>query len=298
MNRAQKHPSPALGDVSRGGGHFLYPLLSVRTAAVRLPYLWPMRLVRPSRRLGQCFLKDDALARKIARALRPAAPSVIEVGGGGGMLTRALQATYPDKTLWVVEVDPYWAEKLRRAHPDVQVLHQDFLQWAFEADVPAPVSVVGNFPYSISGPLVVHVMQRATYVPSWGGMWQREVARRLTARPGGRDYGILSVLVGAFYQRTYLFDVPPTAFSPQPKVWSAVTRFERKSRLPAVTPDHLLRVIKVGFRHRRKKLKNNIPAAWLPVFAELGIDQLRAEAVDIATWIRAAERLANLQHRP
>ncbi len=254
-----------------------------------------MALTSSPRRLGQCFLKDHSLALKIARALAPSAPTIIEVGGGGGMLTRALKETYPDRTLWVVEVDSSWVRHLRRAFPGIRVIHKDFLRWSFEKEVEGDVSIVGNFPYSISGALVVHIMKRTARVPSWGGMWQREVARRLTARPGNKTYGILSVLVGAYYHREYLFEVSPAAFTPRPSIWSAVTRFVRKKKMPAVHPLQLLQVVKTAFRHRRKKLKNSIPPAWQGVFTELGIAQHRAEAVAIETWIRATELLANLQ---
>ncbi len=250
---------------------------------------------RRRRKWGQCFLRDPSLARKIARALAPTAPTLVEVGGGAGILTQALREEYPHKDLWVVEVDPQWARRLRERFPHLPIVNADFLRWRFEAAVPGPVSIVGNFPYSISGALAVHVVQRVEKVPSWGGMWQREVARRLVAQPATPDYGLPSVFVGAFYRREYLFDVGPTAFRPRPKVWSAVTRFVRRSDTEGLDPTILLKLLKTAFAHRRKKLRNNLPPEWLEALADFGLADLRAEQVDVDTWAAAARRFATLQ---
>ncbi len=247
------------------------------------------------RSLGQCFLRDTSLALRIARILRPLTDHLVEVGGGSGMLTQALQSTYPGRSLWVVEIDAHWAEVLRRRFPHVTVVETDFLHWDAPAQIGTSYSVMGNFPYSISGPLAIRVVTMVQWVPFWGGMWQEEVARRLVADPGTKDYGILSVLVGAFYRAELLFRVSPSAFYPRPKVWSALTRFYRRPILPAITPADLLHVLQHAFRHRRKKLRNNLPGEWLDAVEDLKLADLRAEQVDVDTWITATERFATLQ---
>lgn len=215
--------------------------------------------VKPKKALGQHFLRDDAVARRIVDALEPLHPDkLLEIGPGEGMLTEKLLPRYPG--LRIVEVDEESVAHLRAVyHLDAdRLFHEDFLRWKFPE---GHWVVIGNFPYNISSQIVFRVLDHRDQVDGLVGMFQKEVAQRIASPPGSRDYGILSVLCQTFYRVEYLFTVGENAFFPPPKVKSGVLRMERKKDY---TPDcderFLFTLVKTAFNQRRKMLRNSIRA--------------------------------------
>ncbi len=264
----------------------------------------PPQRVRPNGRngeppkkksLGQHFLRAEDDAARIAAALEPLPEGgrVLEVGPGAGALTVHLLAR-GDLSLWACEFDDHWAAALPERFPALagRVLHRDFLRLRPEELPPAPFAVAGNFPYNISSQIVFRILDWRDAVPVAVGMFQREVARRLAAGPGSKEYGVLSVLCAVWYEVEYLFELPPEAFDPPPKVHSAVVRLRRRRREPVPDPEGLRRLVKAAFAMRRKKLRNALKG-WAS--AERLADPLfdrRAEELDPAAYEALAAELS------
>ena len=243
--------------------------------------------VRAKKHLGQHFLHDGAVARRIAAA----APAglAIEVGPGTGALTRPLLER-GDVDLYVIDVDGESAAYLR-AHvgPEAgwgedRVVEGDFLVW--DPDTAGglagrPFHVLGNFPYNISTQILFRVLDLRDRVPAVTGMFQKEVAERVCAPHGSRTYGILSVLLQTYYDARYLFTVGPGAFTPPPKVDSGVLELRRTDRDPGVPYPHLLAVVKAAFNQRRKTLRNALRSGGY-----------RIDAIDPSVLDRRAEQLS------
>jgi 16S rRNA (adenine1518-N6/adenine1519-N6)-dimethyltransferase len=218
-------------------------------------------LNRPKKSLGQHFLNSTDFARAVADAISPGTRNVVEVGPGRGMLTQFLIGRF-DRLL-LIEKDTALAQGLAErwgSQPGVVVREADFLDFdlaGFWRDV--DYSVVGNFPYNISSQIVIRVLDQRAHVSEMVGMFQLEVAQRIVASPGSKDYGILSVLTAAAYDGKLLFRVPPGAFSPPPKVMSAVIRLSRKSGFDLPCSYQSLRtVVRQAFGQRRKMLRNSL----------------------------------------
>ncbi|HOI50347.1 MAG TPA: 16S rRNA (adenine(1518)-N(6)/adenine(1519)-N(6))-dimethyltransferase RsmA, partial [Prolixibacteraceae bacterium] len=183
-----------------------------------------MNFVKAKKNLGQHFLKDRNIARKIVDSLHAeTVHSVLEVGPGMGVLT-AFLLQRPGITLTVAEIDPESVVYLKEHFPELTpgILEADFLMLDLSVLFPGNVAVIGNFPYNISSQIFFKVLENRTRVPEVVGMVQKEVAERISAGPGSKTYGILSVLLQAFYHIEYLFTVGEKVFAPPPKVKSAV----------------------------------------------------------------------------
>ncbi len=234
-----------------------------------------MKKVRAKKHLGQHFLNDQHIAMQIVEAL-PAHPStVIEVGPGMGVLTRHL-IQIGDIDLWLAEIDAESVTYLHHHFPQLlsKTIAGDFLKLDLKVYFTGSFSVIGNFPYNISSQIFFKVLEYRSQVASVTGMVQREVGRRLTAPPGSREYGILSVLMQAFYDPEYLFTVDEHVFSPPPKVKSAVVRFTRNDTTQLACNEKLFfRVVKTAFNQRRKTLRNSLKAMGI-VPADMGLDEL------------------------
>ncbi len=249
--------------------------------------------MRARKSLGQHFLRDKRAIARIVEAI-PEHAAVLEIGPGPGALTGHLlrRATH----LTVVEADDrfaaHWSE--RAAHdPHLSVVHADVLQ-VIDEIIPqvAPEWIAGNLPYNISGPLTA----RLAGISLSGGMvlmYQREVAERLLAAPGGRTRGGLSVLARHHYHLKRLLLLPPGAFSPPPKVHSAVLLFTPHARPSECSYAALQQAVRQGFGHRRKMLANNFRGLLAQEdWDEMGIDAaMRPEQLDDAAWTRLARRL-------
>lgn len=220
-----------------------------------------MKLVKPKKFLGQHFLKDLEIARAIADTVDacPGIP-VLEVGPGMGVMTQFL-ITKP-RPLKVVEIDFESVAYLRRNYPQLeeQIIEDDFLKMHLERTFDGqPFVLTGNYPYNISSQIFFKMLDYKHLIPCCTGMIQKEVAERIAARPGNKTYGILSVLIQAWYDVEYLFTVHENVFNPPPKVKSAVIRMTRNGTERLACDEALFRqVVKTTFNQRRKTLRNSI----------------------------------------
>lgn len=216
--------------------------------------------VRPKKALGQHFLKDHNIARKIVDALEAPANNVLEVGPGTGILTKYL---LEKETLncCFLDTDREAYDYLRKSFSDhtEKFVKADFLEVDPDKFFKGPYSVIGNLPYNISSQIFFKILEHRNKVPEVVAMIQREVADRISSPPGSKQYGILSVLLQAFYEIDFLFGVNPQVFDPPPKVKSAVIRLKRNNLtdLPCDEKKFFL-VVKQAFNYRRKTLRNSL----------------------------------------
>lgn len=230
-----------------------------------------MDKVRAKKHLGQHFLTEPAIAMRIAEALPPLAAHVLEIGPGTGILTRALlERSIPD--LHLVEIDSESVAYLLHHHPNLKgrITEGDFLDMPLETHFGgAPFYVVGNFPYNISSQILFRVVEDPLRVQGLVGMFQREVARRITAGHGNKDYGILTVLAHTWYRCEYLFTVNEGSFNPPPRVKSGVIRLTRNERTALPIPYSFFKtVVKLSFGQRRKALRNSLAPVLNPHLAK------------------------------
>jgi 16S rRNA (adenine1518-N6/adenine1519-N6)-dimethyltransferase len=220
-----------------------------------------MRAVKPKKFLGQHFLKDLKIAQDIADTVDavPELP-VLEVGPGMGVLTQFL--VNKQRLVKVVEVDFESVAYLREAYPSLEdhIIEDDFLKMNLERVFEGKQFVLtGNYPYNISSQIFFKMLDNKNLIPCCTGMIQKEVAERIAAGPGSKTYGILSVLIQAWYHVEYLFTVSETVFNPPPKVKSAVIRMTRNETMELGCDEKLFKlVVKTTFNQRRKTLRNSI----------------------------------------
>lgn len=249
--------------------------------------------VRAKKELGQHFLTDLDIAKQIADAVDiSVCKRVTEVGPGMGVLTQFLQQR-AGIDLNVVEIDEESVAYLQKNFPpELDIIQGDFLQMSFAEKT----NVIGNFPYNISTQIFFHVLSYRDFVPSVVGMLQKEVAARLAAPAGKREGGVLSVLLQAFYDVEYLFEVGSDKFNPPPKVQSAVIRCTRNSVTDLGCDEVAFkRVVKGAFSQRRKMLRNSLYATF-PKLAQDKVDheffKLRAENLTIAQFVELTNFVA------
>ncbi|WP_454960630.1 16S rRNA (adenine(1518)-N(6)/adenine(1519)-N(6))-dimethyltransferase RsmA [Capnocytophaga leadbetteri] len=219
-----------------------------------------MELVKAKKHLGQHFLKDLNIAQKIADTLSLANyKKVVEIGAGMGVLTQFLLKK--DTEVYVVEIDKESVAYLEAHYPELRgkIIADDFLKYDIVGYLREPFAIIGNFPYNISTQIVFKLLELRDYVPEFSGMFQKEVAERICEREGSKTYGILSVLVQAFYEATYLFTVSEGVFNPPPKVKSGVLRLVRKPNYHLDCDEALFfTIVKTTFNQRRKTLRNSL----------------------------------------
>lgn len=245
-------------------------------------------MVRPKKSLGQHFLTDRKVAERIVDSFQPATgASVVEIGPGTGALTRFLVDRFACPVL--LEVDSESVEYLRANYSPEQiaVMHTDFLRSGFECVPEGPVAVIGNFPYNISSQIFFKILEHRDRVGLVVGMLQKEVAQRMAAPPGSRTYGILSVLLQAYYEVKVLFHVPPGVFHPPPKVMSSVIRLDRNQVGKLSCDEELfVKVVKTAFGQRRKTLRNALKGLNLrPGFYASERMGLRAEQLSVSDFV-------------
>ena len=217
-------------------------------------------MVRPKKHLGQHFLTDQNIAREVVESLSYPVKNLLEIGPGTGILTRILL----EKSIGnfgVVEVDPESVSHLRHEFPEMvdQVIEADFLTFNLETFCKDRLTLIGNFPYNISSQILFRVLHYRQIVDEVVGMFQKEVAERIASPPGSKSYGILSVLLQAFYRIEYLFTVGKTVFHPPPNVQSAVIRLQRNENESLECNEELFfEVVKTAFNQRRKMLRNSL----------------------------------------
>jgi len=223
-----------------------------------------MGRVQPKKKLGQHFLKDTGIAGEIAASLTGEGySSVLEIGPGMGILTGFLiERGFPD--FRVIEIDNESVHYLHDNFPDLKtILTGDFLSMDIDSYFSGKMAIIGNFPYNISTQIFFKVLKHREKVVEIAGMLQKEVAERICAGPGSKTYGILSVLLQAYYKTEYLFTVSENVFSPPPKVKSGVIRLIRNDVSNLDCDEGLfVRVVKACFNQRRKTLRNSVRAAF------------------------------------
>lgn len=257
-----------------------------------------MAEVRAKKALGQHFLTDLNIARKIATALSGGSPEnpdkVLEVGCGMGVLTQFLLQR-DDIVTYGAEIDSESVEYLHVHYPDFapRLSEGDFLKMDLKECYGERLKIIGNFPYNISSQIFFKVLENRDIVPECVGMIQREVAVRLAEPPGSKEYGILSVLLQAWYDIEYLFTVGEKVFNPPPKVKSAVIRLVRNNVEHLDCDEQLfIKVVKASFGQRRKMLRNSLKAAFGNFggrehqFFTMRAEQLSvADFVELTNWV-------------
>jgi 16S rRNA (adenine1518-N6/adenine1519-N6)-dimethyltransferase len=254
-----------------------------------------MHKVDPKKRLGQHFLKDKSICERIANLYgsQAIAPRVMEIGPGMGALTEFLLKR-PELDTWCMEVDDESVLYLDRHFPSLKgkVIFGDFLREDLTPIMAGEkMGVIGNFPYNISSQILFKCLEYRNQIPEIVGMFQKEVALRLAEKPGSKTYGILSVLLQAFYDIEYCFTVDEHVFSPPPKVKSAVIRCVRNERETLGCDEKLfIQVVKTSFNQRRKTMRN----ALKPIIqqADLPFLDLRAERLSVDDFIELTKQIA------
>jgi len=235
--------------------------------------------------LGQHFLKDENICRKIVDELTKCAfTNLLEVGPGGGALTKYL-LQLPHIHFKAVEVDDEKVAYLQHHYPELKdkIIHQSFLDMAKPFD--EPFAIVGNFPYNISTQIVFKILEWKADVPCMVGMFQKEVAQRFAAKEGSKVYGVTSVLVQAYYEVIYLFDVSENSFIPPPKVKSGVIKLLPKPQ-PAAIKDEasFTLLVKTAFGQRRKTLRNACKSLFTNDILQQDIFNKRAEQLSVTDF--------------
>lgn len=253
-------------------------------------------MVKPKKHLGQHFLKDESICLDIANALTGHGhyKKVVEVGPGTGALTKFLLEKKEFDT-YVVEIDRESVAYLKEHYPDLKILEESFLNIDFNKFGEGNIAVIGNFPYNISSQILFKVLEERNRVPEVVGMFQKEVAQRIAEKPGTKTYGILSVLLQAYYDIEYLFTVDEDVFDPPPKVKSGVIRLVRNAteKLPC-DEKKFKQVVKMAFNQRRKTIRNSIKPLLGGIDTSDPIFQERPEQLGVDEFVRLVGMLPDL----
>lgn len=256
-----------------------------------------MNRVRAKKHLGQHFLKDESIAEQIASSLTENSPkTVLEIGPGMGVLTKYLikNEAYD---VHAVELDRDSVKYLESKFPELhgKIIQGDFLKLALDQHFDDQFSIIGNFPYNISSQILFKIIDYKELVPEMVGMFQKEVAERVAAKHGSKTYGIISVLLQAYYDIEYLFTVHEDVFDPPPKVKSGVIRITRKDNLELpCDPKLFKRVVKTGFNQRRKTLSNSLKSILLDLKPENEIFRKRPEQLSVQEFFELTNLVEEL----
>jgi len=252
--------------------------------------------VRAKKHLGQHFLKDENIAKKIADSLTEIGYNdVLEIGPGMGILTKFLLEK--KFNTHVIEIDSESVEYLKAHYLNLsdRIISKDFLKINLEDYFnDRPLAIIGNFPYNISSQIVFKTLENRHRIPEFSGMFQKEVAQRIAQKPGSKAYGILSVLTQAFYNVEYLFTVSPNVFNPPPKVDSGVIRMIRKENYSLPVDESLFfRIVKTAFNQRRKMLRGSLKSFNLSdKLREDAIFARRPEQLSVHDFISLTQKIA------
>lgn len=256
-----------------------------------------MQKVKAKKYLGQHFLNDETIAQKIAESLtlHNNYKKVLEIGPGMGVLTKFLLQNKEFET-HVIELDKESVSYLKKNFPGLKgrIIENDFLKFDLEKFSPEPFAIIGNFPYNISTQILFRVYENRNKIPEVVGMFQKEVAERIASKPGNKSYGILSVLLQAFYDIEYLFTVEPEVFSPKPKVKSGIIRLRRNKTEKLDCDEKLFKtVVKTAFNQRRKTLRNALKALMKNISPEnLPYMGCRAEELGFEKFVELTNLLS------
>jgi 16S rRNA (adenine1518-N6/adenine1519-N6)-dimethyltransferase len=254
-----------------------------------------MEAVKAKKHLGQHFLKDESIAAAIADTLNlKGYNDILEIGPGMGVLTKYL--LQKEINTYVIEIDTESVAYLNENYPKLKdkIISKDFLRYnSNEIFEGKQFAIIGNFPYNISTQIVFKCLEMRNQVPEFAGMFQKEVAERICEKKGTKAYGILSVLVQAFYDAEYLFTVDETVFIPPPKVKSGVLRLRRKENYSLPCGEKLFfTVVKTAFQQRRKTLRNSLKTLNLSdILREDEVFNLRPEQLSVAQFIELTQKI-------
>lgn len=241
--------------------------------------------------LGQHFLTNEDYCQRIVDSLQAASGKVLEIGPGGGAITKYL-LTRNFSEYQCVELDEEKVRYLTKTYPSLtsSILHADFLK--MDKPYSGMFTIIGNFPYNISSQIMFRVLEWRTEVDEVVGMFQKEVAKRIASKEGSKEYGILSVLTQCYYDVTYLFDVPPEAFNPPPKVVSGVLRLQKKE-VPVWNGNYndFKKFVKIAFNQRRKTLRNGFKSYYPSDSLNDPIFNQRAEQLSVEQFVALYEQL-------
>ena len=255
-----------------------------------------MQQVRAKKFLGQHFLKDLSVAQRIAETIT--AGRVLEIGPGMGVLTQYLLKN-PNLQTTAIEIDRESVAYLKEWYPELHLIEGDFLKLDLNIIYPdGEFCVIGNYPYNISSQIFFKVLDNKDRIPICSGMIQKEVAERIASKPGKKAYGILSVLLQAYYDIEYLFTVDEHVFNPPPKVKSAVIRMTRNNRQGLGCDEALFKnIVKTAFNQRRKQMRNSLmglvgkenPILNDPIFTK------RPEQLSVEEFIALTKKIESLK---
>lgn len=255
-----------------------------------------MDYVKPKKHLGQHFLKDLNIAKKIVGALsgHMGYKTILEIGPGMGVLTDFLLASYQEH-LYLLDIDRESIHYLHKQYPQIKdrIIEADFLKTDLSNSFHESFAIIGNFPYNISSQIFFKILEHKHQVVEIVGMLQKEVAERIASGPGNKQYGILSVLLQAYYDIEYLFTVEPGVFNPPPKVRSGVLRLKRNNKANLDCDEVLFKkIVKQGFQNRRKTLRNALKAFNLPEDKKsLPILDQRAEQLSVEDYVELTKKV-------
>jgi 16S rRNA (adenine1518-N6/adenine1519-N6)-dimethyltransferase len=245
-------------------------------------------LIYAKKSYGQHFLNNKQIAQDIADAMQSGCRNVLEVGPGRGMLTQCLLSK--DIQLRLVEADKDMVDFLTVNMPTVKdnIYFNDFLQMDFsELFENEQFVIIGNYPYNISSQIIFKAIEHRERVPELVGMFQKEVAERIVAKPDSKAYGIISVLTQAFFDGTYLFTVDKSSFNPPPKVQSGVIRLLRKDDMNlGCSPVLFKTIVKQAFSQRRKMLRNTLKGLLPDTLLSEKFYERRAETLSVAEFVQ------------
>jgi 16S rRNA (adenine1518-N6/adenine1519-N6)-dimethyltransferase len=256
--------------------------------------------VRAKKHLGQHFLTDKKIAEKIVAGLAPSdqLKNVIEVGPGMGILTDFLILD-EGVNLKVVDIDKESIAFLEKNYPYLagKIISGDFLKLPLNKlfEEGQQISIIGNFPYNISSQILFHAIDYVEVVDEIVGMFQKEVAERIASAPGSKEYGILSVLLQAYYKVDYMFTVPPGVFNPPPKVKSGVIKAVRRTDdvFKGVDEKVFKIIVKMGFNQRRKTLRNALRSMLRPEIINEPVFDLRAERLSVDDFVELTKLISS-----
>lgn len=260
--------------------------------------------VKAKKHLGQHFLTDENIAKKIADSLTENRyENVLEIGPGMGVLTKYLLTKKPKVTVMELDTEsvtylkdtfPIEHIKLNTSEEKFKIIEGDFLKQNLQQLFnEKQVAIIGNFPYNISSQIVFKAIEYREFVPEFSGMFQKEVAQRIAEKKGSKTYGIISVLTQAFFDAEYLFTVPPSVFNPPPKVDSGVIRLIRKENYQLPVDEKLFfRVVKTAFNQRRKMLRSSLKSFKLSdTLKEDAIFAKRPEQLSVQEFIELTRKI-------
>ena len=244
-------------------------------------------MVKPKKHLGQHFLLDDSVSKRIASSVSCFSDNtkVLEIGPGTGALTKYLLAE--NKDVIAYEIDRESVDYLAANFPDLEVRKEDFLKLDFTEFGNQKLIVIGNFPYNISSQILFKILEVKELVVELVGMFQKEVALRVSQQPGNKQYGILSVLIQAYFDVEYLFTVDEHVFDPPPKVKSGVIRIKRNTTTKLSCDEKLFkRIVKTAFNQRRKTLRNALKSIYNNPENKFPFQDKRAEQLSVNDFVQ------------